>query len=144
MPARHRSELTDSAGNSLGISTVSGSRVLKVDVVSSSSSTSSPSAGRSPVTHVRNVYSSINVTTAAYVQLIASTSATINLISVFDSSGQTLIIAFGAAASEVDKVYIFPGGNGDIPLLIPSGTRVSIKAVSGTANTGEISINAFS
>lgn len=101
-------------------------------------------SGRSAVTHVRNDYSSVNVTTAAYVQLIASTGATINEIEIFDSSGQTLVLAFGAAASEVDQVYITPGGNGRIPLAIPASTRVSIKAVSATANTGEISANFYS
>ncbi len=35
MPSRNRTELTDSTGASLGVSTVSGSRVLKVDVVQS-------------------------------------------------------------------------------------------------------------
>lgn len=97
--------------------------------------------GKTPITLVRNVYSSTNVTTGAYVQLIASTAATINKIQIFDSSGQTLALAFGAAASEVNKIYIFPGGNGDVDMAIPAGTRVSVIAISATASVGELDIN---
>lgn len=100
-------------------------------------------AGRSKVSIVRNDYSSVNVTTSAYTQLIASTSAQINKIQIFDSSGQTMVLAVGAAASEVDQIYIFPGGNGDVELLIPAGSRVSVKAVSATADSGELIINCF-
>lgn len=88
-----------------------------------------------------NDYSSVNVTTGAYVQLVASTTSATNLLQVFDSSGQTIILAVGAAASEVDQCFIFPGGQGDIPLAIPAGSRVSIKAQTATANSGYIAIN---
>ncbi len=91
----------------------------------------------------RNDYTSVNVTTAAYVTLIASTTSAASLIEVFDSSGQTLKIATGAAASEVDQFIVFPGGNGQIPLAIPAGTRISIKALSATASVGEIDINLY-
>ena len=60
-----------------------------------------------------------------------------------DSSGQTLKLALGGAGSEVDKFLITPGGNGKIKFRVPSGSRVSIKAVSATASTGEIDINFF-
>lgn len=89
---------------------------------------------------VRNDYSSVNVTTAAYTQLIASTTNETNHLFIFDSSGQTLFLAVGAAASEVNKYYIVPGGNGLIDLNIPASSRVSIKAVSASATAGELSI----
>lgn len=93
---------------------------------------------------VRNDYSSTNVTTAAYTQLIASTSNEYQQVEIFDSSGQTLKLATGAAASEVDRFIITPGGN-DRPIRfrIASGTRISIKAISATASTGEIDINFY-
>lgn len=100
--------------------------------------------GRSKVELIRNDYSSTNVTTAAYVQLVASTSAAINLLDVFDSSGETLVFATGAAASEVNQFFIYPGGNGRIELSIPAGTRLSVKAISATASVGELVINSFS
>jgi hypothetical protein len=92
---------------------------------------------------IRKDYSGGSVTTAAYTQLVASTAADIFKISIFDSSGESLVLAVGAAASEVNQIYIFPGGNGDVELYIPSGSRISIKAVSATASTGELLINAF-
>jgi hypothetical protein len=91
----------------------------------------------------RNVYSSVNVTTGAYVTAIASLSNTCSEIEIFDSSGETLKLAIGAAASEVDQILIFPGGNGRIPLAIPAGTRISLRAVSANATVGEISINFY-
>lgn len=90
---------------------------------------------------VRNDYSSINVTTGAYVELVASTASQYRKLQIFDSSGQTLKIAFGAAASEVDKLLVFPGGNDVIEVNLPASTRVSIRAVSATASVGEICIN---
>lgn len=99
---------------------------------------------RSVVTRARNDYSSSSVTTAAYTELVAALSADVSMLEVFDSSGQTMVLAIGGAGSEVDQVYIMPGGQGQVPLSIPSGSRVSVKAVSATANAGEISINFYS
>jgi len=89
----------------------------------------------------RHSYSGVNVTTAAYTQLIASTSSAIKKLQIFDSSGQTLVIALGGAGAEVDKVYIIPGGNGEVECLISAATRVSVKAVSANATLGELVIN---
>lgn len=97
--------------------------------------------GKAAADKARHDYSSGTVTTAAYTTLIASTAAAASEIFIFDSSGQTLVLAFGAAASEVDKIYIVPGGNGTVALSIPAGTRLSIKAVSANASVGEITVN---
>ena len=88
-------------------------------------------------------YTLTNVTTGAYVELIASTSDKVQYMELFDSSGQTLKIAIGGAGSEVDKFIIFPGGNNKIIVDIPAGSRVAIRALSATANAGESSINFF-
>ena len=123
------------AGGSVELGTVSNPLVVQ---------TSGSSAGRTKVDLIRNDYSSTSVTTAAYVQLVASTSADINKLQVFDSSGETLVIAVGAAAAEVNQFYIFPGGNGEVELYIPSGSRISVKAISANATAGELTINTFS
>lgn len=99
--------------------------------------------GRTAVDKARNDYSSVNVTTSAYVQLVSSLAAEAHEVEIFDSSGQTLLLATGGAGVEADKVYIVQGGNGRIPLRIASGTRVAVKAVSGTASSGEIVINFY-
>lgn len=92
---------------------------------------------------IRNDYTVTPVTTGAYVQLIASTSSAYSALEIFDSSGQTLVLAIGAAASEVDQFIIFPGGNGRIPFTLATAQRISIKALSATANVGEIDINFY-
>lgn len=92
---------------------------------------------------VRNDYTSVAVTTAAYTQLIASTTNAYKEVEIFDSSGQTLQLAIGGSGSEVNKILIFPGGNGRVKLSISASTRISIKAVSATASVGEIDINFY-
>lgn len=89
---------------------------------------------------VRNDYSSVNVTTGAYVQLIASTSNAYQQIMIQDTSGQTLKLATGGSGSEVDILIIPQGGTYPISFAIPISTRISIRAISGTANTGEIDL----
>lgn len=87
-------------------------------------------------------FSLTNVTDAAYVQLLASAPAS-RKIQIFMSSGEPLYLAFGAAASEVDKFFIMPGGNGLVDLVIPAATRLSLKAVNAgtTVNSGVILAN---
>lgn len=99
-------------------------------------------ASNSSVTVHRHDYSSTAVTTAAYVQLIASTAAQIREFEAFDSSGQTMILAKGASGSEIPIAYIPPGGLAGVAnLLIPAGTRLAIKALSGNATTGVFILN---
>lgn len=90
---------------------------------------------------IRNVYSGTNVTTSAYVELSSSLSYDVGEFDIFDSSGQTLVLAYGPAGSEVDWMFIMPGGNGRGKCHLPDGVRLSIKAVSATASTGDLLIN---
>lgn len=93
------------------------------------------------VTSVRNAYASTNVTTGAWVELIASTSAAISRLHIFDSCGQTLELGTGAAASETRVLIIPPGGfDAPVDLAIAASTRVSIRAISANCTTGEIDI----
>ncbi len=102
-----------------------------------------PSGGRTKADGpYRNDYTGTSVTTLAYVQLEASSAAAIHKLHIFDSSGQTMAIATGAAGAEVIAFYIPPGGI-DIEYLIPASTRISIIAISATASVGEIVVNAL-
>lgn len=104
----------------------------------------STTGGKSLLAKGRISYTSTPVTTSAYTQVVASVGSTaVTEVEIFDSSGETLVLATGAAASEVDQNYIFPGGNGRIPLAIAANARVSVKAVSATASVGEIDINFY-
>jgi hypothetical protein len=146
LPTGAATETTLSAINTKTPALGQAAMVASTPVVIASNQTTLPvsQVGRSVVGRARNVYSSTNVTTGAYVQLVASLAAAVNEVEIFDSSGETLVIATGGAGSEVDQVYVFPGGNGRIPLAIASGARVSIKAVSANATAGEIAINFYS
>lgn len=100
------------------------------------------SFGLSSVDKISHDYSSTSVENTTYVQIKASTSGRSDFITLFDGGGYAMILAFGAAASEVDKLYIPPGGfNGVIPFYIPAGTRLSIKSISGLANAGQLIMN---
>ena len=125
----------------LGQTTMAGS--LPVVLASNQSAIAVDMDGKSSVTTVRNDYSSVNVTSGAWVQLIASTGSAITEFDIFDSSGQTLELGTGAGGAESRLCLIFPGGNGRVPLAIAASTRVSIRAVSATASVGEIDINFY-
>lgn len=102
-------------------------------------SVSISTAQRVKVDLVRVDYLSTPVTTAAYVQLIAATSAASYVFHIFDSSGETIILATGAAASEVPLLYIQPGGfSSPFELYVAAGTRLSIKALSANTAGGEL------
>ena len=96
-----------------------------------------------PVQTIRNAYSSTNVTTSAYVELDSALDKGVLQADIFDSSGQSLILALGAAGSEGDLMHIMPGGNGLIDLVLTEGARLSVKAVSASATSGELIINLY-
>ena len=89
---------------------------------------------------IRINYASQNVTSSYFV-LITSLAFDVQELQIFDSSGETLTLAIGAAGSEVPQINIFPGGNGTVRLAIPAGSRISIKTLSNSATGGELNIN---
>jgi len=101
-------------------------------------------AGKSSVELIHNDHSSTAITTSAYVQLVASTSGDVNRWHIFDGSGEGLILATGSAASEVDIAYIPPGGlDSPLDLYVASGTRISVKALTGNTSSGDLIITAL-
>lgn len=128
---------------------ITGMTALKVDgsaVTQPVSIASIPAeSGRSKVLLYRNDYSSVNLTTSAYVQVTGSTLGAINRLYIADTSGSAIILATGGAGSEVDQLYIGPGGS-DAPyeLNIAAGTRVAVKALDVNATSGQLIITALS
>lgn len=116
---------------------------VPVVIASNQSSVPVTQSGKSVVTTHRRDYSISSVTTAAWSQLVASLGSAVTEIEIFDSSGQTLELGIGAAAAETRLILVFPGGNGRVPVAIASGARVSLRAVSATADVGEIDINFY-
>jgi hypothetical protein len=128
--ATQKSQIVDGSGNVIASTTNS----LNVHV-SNPSSSQAIAGTASANTPVYNVYSSTNITTSAYVQLVASTSNAINTIHIFDSSGQAMILGVGASGVEVVQLYVPPGGD-TYTLNIPVGSRIAYKALTATASTG--------
>jgi hypothetical protein len=83
-------------------------------------------------------FSSTNVTPSAYVTLISSTPIPSTQIIVCDNSGHILKIASGASGSEVDLFTIALNACMSIRLgaAIPANTRLAIRAIDATANSG--------
>lgn len=81
-------------------------------------------------------YSSTNVTTSDYVTLFASTPISVSKIQILDSSTKILKVAIGASGDEIDICTCPVSGTVIIPVFIPQGTRISIKAIDASATTG--------
>lgn len=81
------------------------------------------------------------MSTAAYTQVDASTVNDIHSIEIFDSSGETLVLAVGADGFEADQFFIPPGGNGHFDFYIPSGSRIAVKPMSANTASGEFILN---
>lgn len=87
-------------------------------------------------------YASTNVTTGAYVTLVASTPIATYALQLQDSSGQLIKIAVGAAGFEVDIGTMPVSGSLVLPVgQIPAGSRISLKSLSATANSGFASVS---
>lgn len=81
-------------------------------------------------------YAGTNVTTSAYVELVASSPITVSRVQICDTSTKVLKIASGATSSEKDLFTVQVSGCVVVPYYLPAGTRLSIKAVDATASSG--------
>lgn len=83
-------------------------------------------------------FSSTNITTGAYVTFVASTPVATRQIFLCNTGTVIMMIAVGAAASEVDLVTLPSAACAQVNVtsVIPLGSRLSLKALSGTASTG--------
>ncbi len=117
---------------------------LAVRISDGSSFVTPASTGRTYSDSARLDYSSSNVTTSAYVQVLASTAAAINAITVFNGCGESIYLATGGAGAEVVKSIVPPGGlDGTISLAIAASTRIAIKGLSGSCTSGQFIINGY-
>lgn len=79
-----------------------------------------------------------------FVQVVLSTVGAINSIQVQNQGSTPILIAVGAAASEIVQ-YIAAAGHDSavIPLFIPAGSRIAIRSQTGTISANYFIINAF-
>jgi len=98
-----------------------------------------------PVAKEGHSFAATNVTTAAYVTVVAATSQPCSFLEIFNGGGSILKLAIGAVGSEVDMpFYITPGSSSFlVPIEIPKNVRLSLKAVDANSTTGYIILNFF-
>jgi hypothetical protein len=93
---------------------------------------------------VRTDYTQSPVGLTDWVVIFPSLPLTASFVSIFDSSGRTLEMGICAANadanSEVRQLLIAPGGIAT-KIQIPTGQRVSIRAVTAPATSGENDFN---
>ena len=87
-------------------------------------------------------YSSSNLSAGVWTQVVASTTAEVNKLHIFDSSGQRIQFGIGGAGAEVTQFIIPPGGI-DVECKIPAGSRIALNP-SVLLNVGELIINFMS
>lgn len=102
-----------------------------------------PSDALDVVGFARLDFSANNVSSSGYTELMSTVgSNTVRKMTVFMSTGTPIILAVGAAGSEVDKFLIPPGGlDGPIEVTIPNGTRLSLKSIGSSVTSGQMIVN---
>jgi hypothetical protein len=107
------------------------SRVNTVDS-SGNGSVSLAQPTKAPLAQVK--LSLVGVDQTGYTELLASVGSTaVTQIQIFSNTGEAIYLAFGAAASEADKIIIKPGHDETFSMDIPASTRLSIKSVAAPA-----------
>jgi len=89
-------------------------------------------------------FATSNVLDTGYTQLIADIGAIAGKkVRIFYAGGEPMYLAIGAAASESDKMMVWPGMDAELDLSQVANARLSLKAVNGstTINSGNLVIN---
>lgn len=78
----------------------------------------------------------------AWVQLSAALNAHTGWMELFESSGNAMELGQGPAGSE-SRICLVPPGGFTVPqaLILSQNMRLSIRALTGTASTGQLLIN---
>lgn len=71
-------------------------------------------------------YSSSNLPSSGWTEVVSSSPEAVLLVQSFDSSGEAVQVATGDAGAEVVIGYLPPGG-GEFPCDLPAGSRVAIR-----------------
>lgn len=104
-------------------------------------------ATRKPVQTATLDTSGGNITTAAWKTLVTAAANTraCSQLEVFNPSGSSVQIAVGSAGNEVAyPMTILPGGTpGPVTFEIPSGQRVSVKAIDANITSGLFVLNFY-
>lgn len=93
------------------------------------------------VSFIQHKFATTNVDDDAYVTLISDIGATAGKkVRIFYAGGEPMYLATGAAASETNRMIIWPGMDAEIELSILANARLSIKLLNDTIVTSGILI----
>ena len=84
-------------------------------------------------------YSVTTVDTTTWKVLVASTPLTVTSMAIFDSSGLMMEIGMCLASEDADsevRQFLIPPGGVNVKIQIPSGYRISLRAVTSDATGG--------
>lgn len=81
-------------------------------------------------------YASTNVTTSAYLPIIAGTAVACSKLEITDTSGKVIKVAVGDQGNQKDICSAAVSGTVIVPVYIPAGSNVWLKAIDSTASTG--------
>lgn len=84
------------------------------------------------------------VASGGYTELVSDTGVTIaRKFQLFMSNGTPMYLAVGSLGSEIDTLIVPPGGFSGMlmELTLPANSRLSLKTLTGTANSGQVLIN---
>ena len=102
---------------------------------------------KNPVATVTLALSGTNITTAAWVQLLAALPKSCNAIEINNPTSSTFQISTGAAGHETDAGKVIPytmaPGASTIVAELSQKTRISAKAVDATMSAGQLTLNFF-
>ena len=86
-------------------------------------------------------YGITGLSSSGWLEIVASVTAKVTRLHIFDSSGFFVRVGIGAVGAETELFRISPGGDGVVDIKIPAGSRLSLRSVSGTILSGELLIN---
>jgi len=102
---------------------------------------------RKPVLRKVHSFGSTNVTTSAWVEIIASMTKPASAVEIYNGSGRILELSKGDLGEETGneiEYYIIPGGSSILlPIEFANGDRISAKAVSANATADYLILNFF-
>lgn len=109
---------------------------LQVDVLSSPSNPVNVTISNGTTVYTFEIdFSSINGSGGSFFQLVASTSQALNKIIPYDTTGVAIGLYTGGSGSETIAVKMGPGYDVPTDLIVPSGTRLSIRGLAAAAPT---------
>lgn len=87
-------------------------------------------------------YSSTNVTTSAYTQLVLATPISTSKIQISDSSGYIVKLAIGVSGSQTDICTNAISATTLIPFYLPTGTTLWVKSINeSTISSGYLTVS---